>query len=131
MNKQHTQVVMSIRLVSIKNINNQNKKLSVNLLAMRQFPSREMAQNTQRFGQNGSNDGRCPTTDSPSIPYASADRREDSVHQNSNRLSGSLKPLIMCWFGNPTEPNSKSTLCIALWFTVPKLYIFLPIKHYH
>ena len=65
-------------------------------LATRRFPSREMAQNTQRFRQNGSNDGQCPTTDSPSISYASADRREESIHQNSNWLSGSLKPLIMC-----------------------------------
>ena len=103
------------------------------LLATRQFPSREMAQNTQRFRQNGSNDGQCPTTDSPSISYASADRREDGVQQNSNRLSGRLKTLIMCQFGSPTEPNSDRTLCIELLFTVPKLYIiiFLPFKHYH
>ena len=116
---------MSIRIVSIKNMNNQNKKLSVNLLARRQFPSREMAQNTQRFRQNGSTDGQSPTTDSPSISYASVDHREDSIQQNSNRLSGCLKTLIMCQFGSPTEPNSKSTLCIALWFTVPKLYYYL------
>ena len=37
-----------------------------------------------------------PTTDSPGISYASADRREDSVQQNSNRLSGRLKTLVMC-----------------------------------
>ena len=37
-----------------------------------------------------------PTTDSPSISYANADHREDSVQQNSNRLSGRLKTLIMC-----------------------------------
>ena len=37
-----------------------------------------------------------PTTGSPSISYASADHREDSVHQNSNQLSGCLKTLIMC-----------------------------------
>ena len=55
-----------------------------------------MAQNTQRFRQNGSNDVQCPTPDSPSISYASADRREDSVQQNSNPLSERLKTLIMC-----------------------------------
>ena len=37
-----------------------------------------------------------PTTDYSSISYASADRREDSVHQNSNWLSGRLKTEIMC-----------------------------------
>ena len=124
---------MSIRLMSIKNITNQNKKLSVNLMATRRFPSREMAQNTQRFRQSRSNDGQCPTTDSPSISYASVDHREDSIQQNSNQLSGRLKTLIMCQFGSPTEPNSKSTLCIVLRFTVPKLYIiiFPPFKYHH
>ena len=116
---------MSIRLVSIKNINNQNKKLSVNLLATRRFPSREMAQNTQRFRQNGSNDGHSPTTDSPSISYASADRKEDSVHQNSNRLSGSLKPhYVLVWKPNEAKLKKYTMHCTVVYST-KTLYYYL------
>ena len=94
-------------------------------LATRRFPSREMAQNTQRFRQNGSNDGQCQTTDSPSISYASADRREDSVQRNSNRLSGCLKTLIMC------QPNGaklrKYTMHRTVVYSTKTLYYYLSI----
>ena len=127
---------MSIRLLMrIKNIIKQSKQETVSSTYWQRddFLPEKLAQNIQCFTQNGSNDGQCPTTDSPSSSYANADRKDDSVLQNSNRLSETLKTLIMCQFGIPTEPYSKSTLCIALWFTVPKLYIiiFLPFKQYH
>ena len=80
---------MSIRPLSIKSIiKKKSRHENVNSTYWQHndfLPEKWQQQKTPNA--SGSNDRQCPTTDSPDISYVNADRKEDSVQQDSNQLS--------------------------------------------